>query len=166
MSSSIFNYPLSLIVVTMPNEHCNNIKEEINVADSAENVADEESIVFPSHTLIAAYLNKVKSIEREELKVGLLKLSVELSKYNITVPLDFQPYGDTFYSEIFDRDVMFLSSAGIICEKRGSIIYEITERGENLFEKRDLIYKNVPPIAIEKVDSLLNGLSGKQCIKK
>lgn len=116
--------------------------------------------------LIAEYLNRVQSCEREQLKVELSTLCEGLSKNNIVVPIDFQPYGETLYSEIFDRDILFLYSAGVIQEKRGSITYEITERGKKLLEKRELNYKNVPPSAIKTLDSLLADVSSKQDIKK
>jgi len=132
------------------------------MADIVEKTASNEVIVFPSHALIAAYLNKIKSIERENLKNELMRLSMKLSDDNIIVPLDFQPYGDGLYSEIFDRDMMFLFSAGVIREKKGSIIYEITEKGEKLIKERDLIYKNIPPVAIEKVETLLANLSNDE----
>lgn len=129
-------------------------------------MVNEEIITFPSHMLIAEYLNRVQSCEREQLKVELSTLCEGLSKNNIVVPIDFQPYGETLYSEIFDRDILFLYSAGVIQEKRGSITYEITERGKKLLEKRELNYKNVPPSAIKTLDSLLADVSSKQDIKK
>ncbi len=123
---------------------------------------EKEVITFPSHMLIAEYLNKVKSREREQMKVELRALCERMSQNNIVVPFDFEPYGDTFYSEIFDRDIMFLSSAGLLREKKGSIIYEITERGEKLLESRDMNYKNVCSIALETLDGLLADLNCKQ----
>lgn len=122
---------------------------------------ESEVVTLPSHMLIAEYLNIVKSCEREELKFELMTLCKHLSKSNIIVPIDFQPYGKTLYSEIFDRDIMFLSSAGVICEKHSSIKYEITERGEKLLEGRDACYKNVPPNAIKALDKVLAGVGSR-----
>ncbi len=123
---------------------------------------EKKVIIFPSHMLIAEYLNKVKSCEREQLKVGLKALCEKMFENNIVVPLDFEPYGEIFYSDIFDRDIMFLSSAGVLCEKPGSIIYEITEKGEKLLENRDANYKNVSLIALKTLDGLLADLNCRQ----
>jgi predicted transcriptional regulator len=119
---------------------------------------EEDFTILPPHMLIAEYLNIVKSCERETLKFELMTLCKHLSKNNIIVPIDFQPYGTTLYSEIFDRDIMFLSSAGVICEKHSSIKYEITERGKKLLEDRDGCYKNVPPNAIKALDKVLSSV--------
>lgn len=135
----------------------------MNVAeDEGMDSGEREVIAFPSHMLIAEYLNKVKSCEREQMKVELIALCEGMFQNNIVVPLDFEPYGETFYSEIFDRDIMFLSSVGAIHEKKGSIVYEITPKGEKLLENRDTNYKNVPSVAIEALDRLLADLTCRQ----
>lgn len=122
----------------------------------AEPVCEEEDfIVLPSHLVIAEYLNRVNSSEREHMKIDLITLCDKLSENNILSPMDFEPYGDTLYSEIFDREVMFLSSAGIIRETTGSIKYEITDKGKKLIENRDINYKNISPKVLKVLDGIV-----------
>jgi len=86
--------------------------------------------VFPSHMMIGEVLNKIKSCEREELKVKLLELSGKMYEKDILVVFDFKPYGDILYSDTFDRDINFLISSNVIEYVDG--IYKITKNGERL----------------------------------
>jgi hypothetical protein len=115
---------------------------------------------IPSHMVIVEYLNKVQSCEREKMKSDLLKLRSELFKSHIILPLDFQPYGKKLYSESFNQDISYLNSAGVIEEKPGSIIYEITERGKEMQKERSRCYENISRDIIDTFDSTLSKLIG------
>jgi len=113
---------------------------------------------LPSHMVIVEYLNRVQSCERDKMKSELLKLRSELFKNHIILPLDFQPYGKKLYSEGFNHDISYLNSAGVIEEKPGSIIYEITERGKEMHKERSRCYEDIPRDIIDTFDSILSKL--------
>jgi len=108
--------------------------------------------------VIVEYLNKVQSCEREKMKSDLLKLRCELFKNHIILPLDFQPYGKKLYSESFNQDISYLNSAGVIMEKPGLIIYEITERGKEMQKERSRCYQDISREIIDTFDSTLSRL--------
>jgi len=93
-------------------------------------IMENKMAVFPSHMMIGEVLNKIKSCEREELKVKLLELSGKMHEKDILVVFDFKPYGDILYSDTFDRDINFLISSNVIEYVNG--IYKITKNGERL----------------------------------
>ena len=90
------------------------------------------------------------------MKDDLLKLRSELYKKHIIFPLDFEPYGKKLYSERFNRDITYLNSAGIIEEKPGSIIYQITELGKEMQRERSRCYENISQDIIDTFDSTLS----------
>ena len=104
------------------------------------------------HVVIAEYIERVKEVERERLKEGIKKLCDHLSEKDIVVPINFIHYGDTLYSEVFDSELYFLISCGIVNEKKGSIIYEITQSGEALLGRSNNIW-NVPDELMKIIDS-------------
>ncbi len=108
--------------------------------------------------VIVDYLNKIDKREREAMKSDLLKLRNELYKNNIILPLDFGPYGEQLYSDKFNRDISFLNSAGMIEEKVGSIVYQITDRGRELDAERSEWYGNIPEDTIAIYDTILSNL--------
>lgn len=107
------------------------------------------------HVVIAEYIEKVKEVEREQLKRDIKKLCDHLSEKDIVVPINFIHYGDTLYSEVFDSELYFLISCGIVNEKKGSIIYEITQSGETLLGRSNNIW-NVPDELVKAVDDTLD----------
>jgi len=113
---------------------------------------------LPSCMVIVDYLNKIDKREREAMKSDLLKLRNELYKNNIILPLDFGPYGEQLYSDKFNRDISFLNSAGMIEEKVGSIVYQITDRGRELDAERSEWYGNIPEDTIAIYDTILSNL--------
>ncbi|MFA4860873.1 hypothetical protein [Methanoregula sp.] len=123
-------------------------------------VADAQVVkqTLPSCMVIVDYLNKIDKREREAMKSDLLKLRNELFKNNIILPLDFGPYGEQLYSDKFNRDISFLNSAGMIEEKVGSIVYQITDRGRELDTERSEWYGNISETAIATYDEILSNL--------
>jgi predicted transcriptional regulator len=113
---------------------------------------------LPSYMVIMDYLNKINQREREAMKSDLLKLRNELYKKNIILPLDFEPYGEQLYSDKFNRDISFLNSAGMIEEKVGSIIYQITDLGRELERERSEWYENISDDTIATFDDILSDL--------
>lgn len=112
-----------------------------------------------SYTLLLRYLRKFGEEEREKLKCNLKTLCGELAERRIFVPMDFEPFGDAIYSETLDRELLFFESAGLMEERKGSIIYKITDRGIKLGDDATVISRGVPPNILETLDELMNELS-------
>lgn len=88
-------------------------------------------IVFGDYA-IARYLQKARSCERENLKGMMMALASELRKRDILVPMGFQPYGKSLYSESFNRDMGFLESCGIVREQDigGNLVYVFSDKDD------------------------------------
>jgi hypothetical protein len=120
--------------------------------------APSKLLIFPTDMVVAEYLKKVNSSEREQLKFDLVNLTTALHKHNIVVPFSFQPYLNTYSSETLDRDLSFLYSSGIITKKEGSIIYEITENGKEILKNKEQYFKGIPSEALNLFEHTLDDL--------
>ncbi|NJD77370.1 MAG: hypothetical protein FIB08_09795 [Candidatus Methanoperedens sp.] len=128
---------------------------ELNIEEQEQN---EKWLKLDSYILLLRYLRKFGEEEREKLKCNLKNLCGELADRQIIVPMDFEPFGDTIYSETLDRELLFFKSAGLIEERKGSIIYKITDRGIRLSDDISVISRGVPPNILETLDELINAL--------
>ncbi|NJD04550.1 MAG: hypothetical protein FIA99_18590 [Ruminiclostridium sp.] len=135
-----------------------NIKVEINRDDGGQS---ENWLKLDSYVLLIRYLSKCGDVkeEREKLKSNLKTLCGELAERQIIVPMDFEPFGDTIYSETLDRELLFFESSGLIVERSGSIIYQLTERGVKLSNDDKVISRGVPPKILEALDELIDNLT-------
>ena len=138
-----------------------NIKVEINRDDGEKS---ENWLKLDSYVLLLRYLSKCGDVkeEREKLKSNLKTLCGELAKRQIIVPMDFEPFGDTIYSETLDRELLFFESSGLIVERSGSIIYQLTERGVKLSNDDKVISRGVPPHILEALDELIDNLTNNK----
>jgi len=138
-----------------------NIKVEINRDDGEKS---ENWLKLDSYVLLLRYLSKCGEVkeEREKLKSNLKTLCGELAKRQIIVPMDFEPFGDTIYSETLDRELLFFESSGLIVERSGSIIYQLTERGVKLSNDDKVISRGVPPHILEALDELIDNLTNNK----
>ncbi len=132
-----------------------NIGVELNREEEGQN---ENWLKLDSYILLLRYLRKFGEEEREKLKCNLKTLCGELAERQIIVPMDFEPFGDAIYSETLDRELLFFESAGLIEERKGSIIYKITERGIKLSDDATVISRGVTPNILETLDELINAL--------
>ncbi len=119
----------------------------------------ENWLNMDSDILLLRYLRKFGQEEREKLKSNLKALCGDLADRQIIVPMDFEPFGDVIYSETLDRELLFFKSSGLIEERKGSIIYEITDRGIRLGDDTSVISRGVTPSILETLDELINALS-------
>lgn len=125
---------------------------ELNRGEEEQKWQNLDSYVF-----LLRYFRKNREEEREKLKCNLRALCGELAERQIIVPMDFEPFGDAIYSETLDRELMFFESAGLIKERKGSIIYTITDRGRKLSENASVISNRGVPIDIlETLDELID----------
>ncbi|MFZ3384409.1 MAG: hypothetical protein WA144_10840 [Candidatus Methanoperedens sp.] len=138
-----------------------NNKVEINREDGKKS---ENWLKLDSYVLLLRYLSKCGDVkeEREKLKSNLKILCGELAERQIIVPMDFEPFGDTIYSETLDRELLFFESSGLIVERPGSIIYQLTERGVKLSNDDRVISRGVPPDVLEALDELIDNLTNNK----
>lgn len=135
------------------------IGEELN---NNEKTKGEKLLKLDSYILLLRYLRKYKEEEREKLKYNMKILCGELAERQIIVPIDFEPFGDTIYSETLDRELLFSKSAGFIEERKGSIIYKITDRGLKLSDDTSVLSSGVKTSTLEILDELIEALP-KSC---
>ena len=81
---------------------------------------------------ILNHLKGVKQQERESLKRDLFNLRNKLYDEKIILPIDFTPYGKNLSSDVFNQDISFLVSIGLIEEKieNSMVLYKTTPRGD------------------------------------
>lgn len=127
-------------------------------------VASPKLLVFPTDMVVAEYLKKFHSREREQMKFDLVNLTSALHKINIVVPFSFRPYLNTYSSETLDRDLSFLYSAGIITKKDGSIIYEITETGKEILKNKEQYFEGIPSESLNLFEHTLDDLFMQKAI--
>jgi len=131
------------------------IGAELNREEEEQN---ENWLNLDSYVLLLRYLRKFGEEERERLKRNIKTLCGELAERQIIVPMDFEPFGDAIYSETLDRELLFFESAGLIEERKGSIIYKITDRGIKLSDDVTVISRGVPLNILETLDELIDKL--------
>ncbi|MBU4501329.1 MAG: hypothetical protein KKA79_01960 [Nanoarchaeota archaeon] len=123
---------------------------------SVEKKKKKKYEIVPSDTLLLKYLERKLKVSREDMKKDILLLCEKLSEKNIFAPIDFSVSGDELYSNTLNEDIGFCMSAGLIEERKGSVIYQITDRGKKKINDRNgAFYGGVNTGAIEVLEGIL-----------
>ena len=103
-------------------------------------------VISPRELLLES-LYKYDKIKDHSLIVNLGNICGILGGSGIYVPIDFNAFGKYTESDVLGTELWALQSGGAIKELKGSIIYQITEKGKKLTEsyrnRRTIEEKNI-----------------------
>ena len=111
---------------------------------------------IPGWALVVRYLSQRGGSQREEVLYSeVCQLTFALQKQGYFVDLDFKTVADkVIYSSKLEEALRTCQSAGAIREKHGSIIYELTELGQEAVKRRESPVNDlVPKVAFEAIDA-------------
>ena len=112
--------------------------------------------MLPSETLLLKYFGQTLKVTREDMKKDIFLLCEKLSEKNIFTSIDFSVSGDELYSNTLNENIGFCISAGLLEERKGSVLYQITDRGKKKIGDRDsFFYEGVSAEVVKVLDEIL-----------